>query len=62
MMYQIKSKMALLVSGLIVLVSCHGLEDLNENPSIPKKTVGPGDITPMIGATTPIVGMDFTTC
>ncbi|MBU2903172.1 MULTISPECIES: SusD/RagB family nutrient-binding outer membrane lipoprotein [Arenibacter] len=49
MMYQIKSKMALLVSGLIVLVSCHGLEDLNENPNrIGSDNVDPNLLVPTV--------------
>lgn len=62
MMYQIKSKMAILVSGLIVLVSCHGLEDLNENPNrIGSDNVDPNLLvgTVISGTAKNVVGLGF---
>tara|TARA_R100001369_G_scaffold91825_1_gene134333 strand:- start:7401 stop:9056 length:1656 start_codon:yes stop_codon:yes gene_type:complete len=62
MMYQIKSKMAILVLGLIVLVSCHGLEDLNENPNqIGSDNVDPNLLvgTVISGTAKNVVGLGF---
>lgn len=62
MMYQIKSKMAILVLGLTVLVSCHGLEDLNENPNqIGSENVDPNLLVPTVisGAAKSTLGLGF---
>ncbi|MFD2789486.1 SusD/RagB family nutrient-binding outer membrane lipoprotein [Arenibacter sp. H213] len=52
MMYQIINKIAILVLGLIVLVSCHGLEDLNENPN----QIGSDNVDPNLLIATVISG------
>ncbi|MCM4168591.1 hypothetical protein KCTC52924_02168 [Arenibacter antarcticus] len=51
-MYQIINKIAILVLGLIVLVSCHGLEDLNENPN----QIGSDNVDPNLLIATVISG------
>jgi len=61
-MYQIKSKLAILVLGLTVLVSCHGLEDLNENPNqIGSENVDPNLLVPTVisGAAKTTLGLGF---
>jgi len=51
-MYQIINKMTILVMGLIVLSSCHGLEDLNENPN----QIGSDNVDPNLLLATVISG------
>ncbi|MBM1105118.1 SusD/RagB family nutrient-binding outer membrane lipoprotein [Aurantibacter crassamenti] len=56
------SKIALLVLGLILLVSCHGLEELNENPNqIGSENVDPNLLLPTVinGAGKAVVGLGF---
>ncbi len=56
------NKIALLVLGLILLVSCHGLEELNENPDqIGSENVDPNLLLPTVinGAGKAVVGMGF---
>jgi len=56
------NKIALLVLGLILLVSCHGLEELNENPDqIGSENVDPNLLMPTVinGAGKAVVGMGF---
>ncbi len=48
-MYQIKSKLTILVLGVILTVSCHGLEDLNVNPNkIGGENVDPNLLVPTV--------------
>lgn len=48
-MNQIKSKFTIVVLGLLVLVSCHGLEELNENPNqIGSDNVDPNLLVPTV--------------
>lgn len=48
-MYQIKSKLTILVLGVILMVSCHGLEDLNVNPNkIGGENVDPNLLVPTV--------------
>ncbi len=48
-MYQIKNKLAILVVGAVLMVSCHGLEDLNENPDkIGGENVDPNLLVPTV--------------
>lgn len=48
-MYQIKNKLTILVLGVILMVSCHGLEDLNENPDkIGGENVDPNLLVPTV--------------
>lgn len=61
-MNQIKSKLTIVVLGLLVLVSCHGLEDLNENPNqIGSDNVDPNLLVPTIinGVGKSVVGIGF---
>lgn len=61
-MNQIKSKITILVLSLIVLVSCHGLEDLNENPDkVGAENVDPNLLvsTVIVGAGKSVVGLGF---
>jgi SusD/RagB-like outer membrane lipoprotein len=61
-MNQIKSKITILVLGLIFLVSCHGLEELNENPNqIGSENVDPNLLVPTVisGAGKNAVGLGF---
>ncbi|MRI01206.1 SusD/RagB family nutrient-binding outer membrane lipoprotein [Kriegella sp. EG-1] len=56
------NKIALLVLGLILLVSCHGLEDLNENPNqIGSENVDPNLLLPTVinGAGKAVVSLGF---
>lgn len=49
MMYQIRNKVAVMLIGLTFLVSCHGLEELNENPNqISAETVEPNLLVPTV--------------
>jgi hypothetical protein len=48
-MYQIKNKLVILILGIILMVSCHGLEDLNENPDkIGGENVDPNLLVPTV--------------
>ncbi len=48
-MYKIKSKLTILVLGVILTVSCHGLEDLNVNPDkIGGENVDPNLLVPTV--------------
>ncbi|WP_150451365.1 SusD/RagB family nutrient-binding outer membrane lipoprotein [Arenibacter lacus] len=48
-MYQIKNKIVVLFIGLALLVSCHGLEELNENPNqASSETVEPNLLVPTV--------------
>src|SRR5690606_34324751 len=57
MMYQIKNKVVIAIMGLTLLVSCHGLEDLNENPN----QVGADNVEPNLLVPTVIIGAAKTT-
>ena len=49
MVHRIKSKLAILVLGLLLLVACHGLEELNENPNqIGSENVDPNLLVPTV--------------
>ena len=52
-MNQIKSKITILVLSLILLVSCHGLEELNDNPN----KVGADNVDPNLLVPTVIKGV-----
>ena len=61
-MNHIKSKVTILVLGLILLVSCHGLEELNENPNkIGAENVDPNLLVPTVinGAGKSVVSLGF---
>ena len=61
-MYRIKSKLTILVLGLVLLVSCHGLEELNENPNqIGSENVDPNLLVPTVinGVGKSVVGLGF---
>ena len=61
-MTQMKSKITILVLSLVVLVSCHGLEDLNENPDkVGVENVDPNLLVPTVinGAGKSVVGLGF---
>lgn len=54
-MYQISNKVSVILLSLIVLVSCHGLEDLNESPnSIGKDNVDINLLVPTIISSTAV--------
>ncbi|MGB5555210.1 MAG: SusD/RagB family nutrient-binding outer membrane lipoprotein, partial [Flavobacteriaceae bacterium] len=62
MMNQIKSKLAIAVLGLLVLISCHGLEELNENPNkIGSDNVDPNLLVPTVinGVGKTVVNLGF---
>ncbi|WP_149304796.1 SusD/RagB family nutrient-binding outer membrane lipoprotein [Pareuzebyella sediminis] len=49
MTYRIESKHVLLVLGVVLMVSCHGLEELNENPNqIGSDNVDPNLLVPTV--------------
>lgn len=61
-MNQIKNKFTIVVLGLLVLVSCHGLEELNENPDkIGSDNVDPNLLVPTVinGVGKTVVGLGF---
>lgn len=61
-MYQLKNKIGILILGLTVLISCHGLEDLNENPNqIGSDNVDPNLLmsTVISGTAKNVVGLGF---
>lgn len=61
-MYQLKNKIGIMVLGLTVLISCHGLEDLNENPNqIGSDNVDPNLLmsTVISGTAKNVVGLGF---
>lgn len=61
-MYQIKNKIVVAIFGLTLLISCHGLEDLNENPNqIGSDNVDPNLLLPTIisGAAKNVVNLGF---
>ncbi|MCK0144827.1 SusD/RagB family nutrient-binding outer membrane lipoprotein [Arenibacter sp. F26102] len=55
-MYQIKSKLTILILGVILTVSCHGLEDLNVNPD----KIGGDNVDPNLLVPTVINGVGKT--
>ncbi len=62
MMNQITSKLTMLILGLLVLVSCHGLEELNENPNqIGSDNVDPNLLVPTVinGVGKTVVSLGF---
>lgn len=62
MMYQIKNKIVVLFLGGILLVACHGLEDLNENPNAAgQEIIDPNLIMPTVikGTGKTFVGLGF---
>lgn len=61
-MYQVKNIVVLLFLGLVFLVSCHGLEELNENPDkIGSENVDPNLLLPTVinGAGKAVVSLGF---
>jgi len=61
-MYQKKNKIALMVLSCILLISCHGLEELNENPDqIGSENVDPNLLLPTVinGAGKAVVSLGF---
>ena len=61
-MNHIKSKVTILVLSLVLLVSCHGLEELNENPNkIGSENVDPNLLVPTVikGVGKSVVGLGF---
>ncbi|RAJ09962.1 SusD/RagB family nutrient-binding outer membrane lipoprotein [Arenibacter echinorum] len=61
-MYQIKSKLTILILGVILTVSCHGLEDLNVNPDkIGGENVDPNLLVPTVinGVGKTVVNLGF---
>ncbi|HDZ06737.1 hypothetical protein LCGC14_0292700 [marine sediment metagenome] len=61
-MNQIKNKFTIVVLGLLVLVSCHGLEELNENPDkIGSDNVDPNLLVPTVinGVGKTVVSLGF---
>lgn len=56
-MYQIKNKIVAVIFGFTLLVSCHGLEELNENPN----EAGPEIVDPNLLVPTVIIGAAKTT-
>lgn len=60
MIYHIKSKVFIWVLGFTILVSCHGLEDLNENPNrVSAENVDPNLLIPTVISNTGKTVVDF---